>query len=143
MVLSLSLTLLPSRYCVELPWTSRSMTNVRLPSTALMAAKLHVIVDLPTPPFWLKMTLRMLSPLNQIVESRIIRLGPVISNTDKSFTMALRTFRDFAGCFKSNFLAAVVADKRSRHGNVAAVIGVCFCQFFQFCQFKAGFIGNA
>ena len=33
---------------------------------ALMAAKLQVIVDLPTPPFWLKMTLRMLFPMKSI-----------------------------------------------------------------------------
>jgi hypothetical protein len=41
----------PSRYWVELPCGSRSTTRVRLPCWALIAARLQVIVDLPTPPF--------------------------------------------------------------------------------------------
>ena len=32
------------------------MTSVRLPRAALMAARLQVMVDLPTPPFWLNTT---------------------------------------------------------------------------------------
>jgi hypothetical protein len=35
---------------------------VRSPSLALIAARLQTIVDLPTPPFWLNTTRRMVSP---------------------------------------------------------------------------------
>ena len=46
------------------------MTSVRSPREAAIAARLQVIVDLPTPPFWLKTTRRMASP--EAVQSRIV-----------------------------------------------------------------------
>jgi hypothetical protein len=44
---------------VELHWESKSTTRVRLPLEALMAARLQVMLDFPTPPFSLKITLRI------------------------------------------------------------------------------------
>src|ERR1043166_2321981 len=54
---------LPSRYCVALRWVSRSITNVRMPRLAAMAARLQTMVVLPTPPFWLNTTRRVMNPL--------------------------------------------------------------------------------
>ena len=41
----------PSRYWVLLHCESRSMTSTFWPRSAAMAARLHTIVVLPTPPF--------------------------------------------------------------------------------------------
>src|SRR5512145_2488146 len=38
---------------VALPWGSRSITSTRWPTLARPAARLTVVVVLPTPPFWL------------------------------------------------------------------------------------------
>ena len=40
---------------VALPWGSRSTTSTRWPIWARPAARLTVVVVLPTPPFWLAM----------------------------------------------------------------------------------------
>jgi hypothetical protein len=55
-VSSSSLAAAPSRYWVELACGSRSITRVRAPRAAAMAARLQVMVLLPTPPFWLNTT---------------------------------------------------------------------------------------
>src|SRR5699024_4574678 len=47
---------MPRRYWLALHWVSRSITKVFNPLAALMAARFTVMLDFPTPPFWLNTT---------------------------------------------------------------------------------------
>ena len=115
-----------------------------MPSTALMAAKLQVIVELAHAAFLVENDpTHVIPPLNQIDEALIIGITWTISNPDKTIAMTIRAFGYLAGFFEGDFLVAMLTFEGAGQSDVTVLVSVGLGLFAQFCQFDARLVRNA